>query len=155
MPHDLIQDALCETLIQSLETMAFLPAEPVEEIVEMPTDPVTASLKFSGDFSGKIRVITSRHFSLVLAASVLGTDPSDADAHEKADDCLKELVNVIAGALMPRIARSENDQILLSLPSIDPIHIENDHVVFKNDATTRCFNVDGHGVILQLSDHTS
>jgi chemotaxis protein CheY-P-specific phosphatase CheC len=153
MPHDLIQDALSETLIQSLETMAFLPAEPVETPADMLSDPVSASLQFSGDFSGRIRVVTSRDFTLVLAASVLGTDPSDADAHEKADDCLKELVNVLAGALMPRIARSENDRITLSLPTIDPVEFQTDHARLKQDAITRCFDVDGHGLIVQLIDH--
>lgn len=153
MPHDLICDALSETLIQSLETMAFLPAEPVEGCVDMPKDPVSASLRFSGNLSGRIRLIASRDFTLVLASSVLGTDPSDTDAHEKADDCLKELVNVVAGALMPKVARSENDRITLSLPVIDPVQIEKMNHGFENDSTTRVFDVDGHRLIVQLEDH--
>ncbi|GIW75224.1 MAG: hypothetical protein KatS3mg104_0287 [Phycisphaerae bacterium] len=150
MPHDLIQDALSETLIQSLETMAFLPAEPMDDPVDRLTNPVIASLRFSGDFSGLIRVITSRDFTLVLAASILGMDPSDADAHEKSDDCLKELVNVIAGALIPRIARSEHDRITLSLPTIDPIQIEKPEICFENNLTTRIFDIEGHRLIVQL-----
>jgi hypothetical protein len=72
-------------------------------------------MSFAGPTGGRVRLVASRRFSMTLAGNVLGVTPADPDAAEKADDCFKELLNVVVGALMPRLAAA-GDDYKLSLP---------------------------------------
>jgi chemotaxis protein CheY-P-specific phosphatase CheC len=152
MLPDTATDALVETMMQSLETMAFVMADPISERpVDPPQHPVAASMSFAGPSRrGRVEIIAGRDFALMLAANVLGTDPSDADAHDKADDCLKELVNVVGGALMPHIASSADEQYKLSLPALRSVDLECDWPNLAACPDTHLFNADGHVIAARL-----
>jgi hypothetical protein len=144
LPDTILKDALAETIMQSLETMAFIMAEPISGPVDPPIQPIAASMSFAGPQRGRVEIIASREFSLILAANVLGTDPADADAHEKADDCMKELVNVVGGAMMPRIAGRPDEQYKLSLPVLRSFDLEHDWPNMAAFGRCQLFNADGH-----------
>lgn len=144
------KDALVETVMQSLETMAFVMAEPISPPVDSPINPIGVSLKFTGPKHGRVEIIASREFTLVLAANVLGIDPSEEDAHEKADDCMKELVNVVGGALMPHIADSETEQYKLSLPTLHSVDTELDWPNIAACPSTQLLNAEGHILAVRL-----
>ncbi len=150
LPENATQ-SLFETLAQSLETMAFVIADPLPSPADAPGDAQVVSLTFEGPRSGTINIVASREFAMMLAANVLGIDPSDPDAQEKADDCMKELVNVVGGALMPRIAESETDVFKLSLPTIRPLNTETEWPGFCNDTGTQLASADGHTIAARIA----
>lgn len=143
--------SLFETLSQSLETMAFVMADPLSAPADAPGEPLVVSLSFTGPHSGTIDIVAGREFAMMLAANVLGTDPSDHDAQEKADDCMKELVNVVGGALMPRIATSNTDVFKLSLPTTRPLDVETEWPRLCADQATQLANADGHVIAARIA----
>lgn len=143
--------SLFETLAQSLETMAFVMADPMPSPADAPSEPMLVSLSFQGPRSGTIDIVASRAFAMMLAANVLGIDPSEPDAQEKADDCMKELVNVVGGALMPRIAESDSDVFKLSLPTIRPLDTENEWPTLCGDTGTQLASADGHTIAARIA----
>lgn len=152
MLHEMTKDALIETMTRSLETMAFLVAEPVTPPTVAPINPVGASLSFHGCQRGRVEVIASREFTLMLAANVLGAVGSAQDAVEKADDCLKELVHVVAGALMPRIVNGSGGQIHMSTPTVHSVDAECDWPALAASSSTQLFCADGHTVAARVVD---
>ena len=143
--------SLFETLAQSLETMAFVMADPMPAPADAPVDGVVVSMAFKGPRSGTVEIIAGREFAMMLAANVLGIDPSEADAQEKADDCMKELVNVVGGALMPRIAASESDVFKLSLPSIRKLDSQQEWPKLCGDPMTQLASADGHTIAARIA----
>jgi hypothetical protein len=144
MLHEMNREALIETVTRSLETMAFQVAEPVVAPTAWPVNPVGVSLSFHGCQRGRVEVIASREFTLMLAANVLGAVGSKQDALEKADDCMKELVHVVAGALMPRIVNGSGGQIHMSTPTLHSVDAECDWPALAASKSTQLFNADGH-----------
>lgn len=111
-------DCAVETLIESLDTMAFIAGEPVCGDIPCPPDPLHVQMAYGGSQSGRVELIAPRSFARMLAANVLGTDPDDPQARERADDALRELVNVTVGAMMPKLASSLEDRFTLGLPQL-------------------------------------
>jgi len=139
--------ALLETLAESLELMAFIMLDPVTEPPAAPEEAVVVSMGFSGPVSGSVQVIAPRAFATMLSANVLGSDPSDEDALVKADDCLKELVNVVGGALMPKLSTSPDDVFKLELPTLRTM---DDSEWTSISATSQLAMADGHVIAARL-----
>ena len=135
--------ALLDTLAQSLETMAFVMLDPVDGPQALPEDTIVASMTFAGPTSGRIDIAAPRAFAMMLAANVLGTDPADIDAIEKADDVMKELVNVVGGALMPHLAASPEDVFKLAIPTLSNVD-EVQWSAFSSDSAAQVVMADGH-----------
>ncbi len=150
MLPEVAKESLTSTMTQSLETMAFVLAEPISGPVDPPINPIAVSIHFKGPKSGRIEIAASREFSLILASSILGTEPNDPEVHEKADDCLKELVNVVGGAMIPGIADSPDQEFKLTLPTIKPVDVDIEWPIIVADTNTVLFNADGHIIAARL-----
>ncbi len=80
-----------------LANLAFMfndedPAEPPPGGVWFET-----TVGYSGPAAGTLRLRCTRDFSTRLAANLLGADPNDADTQEKANDAVKEFMNILCG----------------------------------------------------------
>jgi hypothetical protein len=110
------RDALTATLNESLELMAFCCAMPAGPDAPCPEDAMLLAMSFRGPFAGRVEVVVGRPFGRHLAASMLALGADDPEICERGDDCLRELLNVVVGALMPRIAADPGDVFDLTLP---------------------------------------
>jgi len=138
---------LFESTVTALETMAFFCCEPAPKDALWPEDALAITMGFSGHISGTVEFVAGRSFGRRLAANALGLDENDPDAVDRGDDSLRELLNVVVGMMMPRIARNPGDQFDLSLPqtrSFDPA--EWDNIVASNGV---CL-IDAEGETLAL-----
>jgi chemotaxis protein CheY-P-specific phosphatase CheC len=120
MALDTQHESLLRTLVDALDTMAFIASEPTDpSAVACPELPVRVTMHFGGPINGTVELVTAAFFGRYVAANVIGSTPDDPEAAERAPDALKEVVNVVVGALMPRIARSPDDLFTLSIPELD------------------------------------
>jgi len=91
---EMLAGATCRVL----EEATFLFAEPVEDPVPAKAE-LTAQLTLGAPLVGWIRIEAPRAFAASVAANLLGCEPGDAEAEEKAGDALGELLNIVAGVL--------------------------------------------------------
>lgn len=136
---------LAETLCQTLETMAFVCPEPCPPDVPAPGEPVRVSMGFRGPITGTVCLVVDRAFGRHLASNVL--EPGE-EVETKVDDTLRELINVVVGALMPRLARSENDVFNLTLPKVEPFDPKNWADFAQHSA--RVFDADGFNLAIRV-----
>lgn len=136
---------LAETLSQTLETMAFVCPEPCPTDVPAPGEPVRVSMGFRGPITGTISLAVDRAFGRHLASNLL--EPGE-DVEAKVDDTLRELINVVVGALMPRLVRSENDVFDLTLPKVEPFDPRHWADFAKHGA--RMFDADGFNMAIRV-----
>ncbi|MEM1012418.1 MAG: hypothetical protein AAGI46_09385 [Planctomycetota bacterium] len=95
-------EVAAEAVIEALENTAFLSAEPGDLVVE-PAQVRRVSLGFGGPSAGVLVVDADARIGRLLVAGALGIDADEQEAAAGADDALCELVNVAAGAMMPRL----------------------------------------------------
>lgn len=145
-----IKQMLMETTVSSLETMAFFCCEPAADDALSPDDALCIEMGFKGPRSGTIQVVASRFFGQRLASNVLGCGVTDADAVERAEDSLRELINVVVGALMPRIAANKSDVFDLSLPSARPFDCNNEWDEFSRGEDVCLIDAEGETLGLRL-----
>jgi two-component system chemotaxis response regulator CheY len=115
--EDLIQTAsqageydeiLQEVAEETMMSLAFLFAMPDDETPEQPMgECVLAEVDFSGPFSGTVFLRLPRAILPELCANMLGMEPGDDIPAEQQRDAAGELLNVICGNLLPKIAGSE------------------------------------------------
>lgn len=147
---DTRHEHLYETLINTMDTMAFIASEPAEPgAVECPPLPVKIEMSFKGSQRGTITLVASAQFGRYMAANVIGTTPDDPETAERAPDCLKELVNVVVGALMPRLAASADDQFELTIPELDDFAPEN-WKAFVTDERSVLLLADGNPMAVNM-----
>jgi hypothetical protein len=111
---------LAETAVAALETMAFFCCDPAQPDSPWPEDALQVRMSFKGHVSGTVTLLAGRFFGQRLASNALGVGVEDEEAVSRAEDSLKELMNVVVGMMMPRLARSEADVFDLSLPTAEP-----------------------------------
>lgn len=142
-----IRNVFCDVL----EKMAFMFGELAEED-EMPPSvesAVEASMTFSGPFKGGLALAVPAKMCPELAANILGIDPDEEGAVEKAHDALKEVLNVICGNVLTEMA-GVDPVFDLSVPEINEL----DAAAWKalqNDAATVAFLVDDYPTLLRLN----
>lgn len=142
---------LGEVFPEVAEKMAFMFAENVEddEFPDEVGDPVEARISFVGPSKGVITMAVSKSMCPVLAANTLGIDAADEGAAEKGLDSLKELLNVVCGNVLTRIAGDE-PVFELSIPELHDIDgMEWQNLRKRSGALT--FMLDDYPVILQIS----
>lgn len=117
---DTQHELLLETMVNALDTMAFIASEPADPAnVQCPELPVQVTMSYSGSGEGIIELVAGAGFARYMAANVIGVPPEDPESAMRAPDALKELVNVVVGALMPRIAQSPEDTFQLTIPELE------------------------------------
>ena len=109
-------ELLAESFSQTIETMAFMMALPPEEELPVPDESVKVQMSFTGPTSGKIELAAGTEVLINAAANIMGLEPDDPLAREKAIDAFKEILNTTCGILLPRIATSPSDIFDVSIP---------------------------------------
>ena len=103
-----LQEILSQVTIETLERLAFMFAFSDEGEENPPTDfMATASVSFTGPFSGTLVMMMSIEVLQELAGNMLGLDDGEEITEDQRSDALKETMNVICGNLLPAIAGDE------------------------------------------------
>lgn len=143
------RDALTATLNESLELMAFCCAMPAGPDAPCPEEPMLLAMSFRGPFAGRVEIVVGRPFGRHLAASMLALGADDPEIADRGDDCLRELLNVVVGALMPRITADPNDVFDLTLP-LNCDFVTEGWRSFAKDASTVVLDADGFTVAARV-----
>ena len=125
-----IRKALSQVAVETFEKLAFMFAFPEDEDPgEQVEALVSASVVFSGPFSGQVIIHISKAVLPELAANMLGLDDESDVTVDQQHDALKEALNVVCGNLLPVIAGRQHifnmkmPQILSrdEIPESDPV----------------------------------
>ncbi len=100
--REIVNAKVCEVF----ERLAFMFGDAAsKDELDDPSGPCfRAEIHFTGDRHGSLVLIGPSNLCPLLAANVLGADPDDPRAVERADDAIKELLNVACGHLLSTIA---------------------------------------------------
>ena len=102
-------DKLNEVFCEVLEKLAFMFAEPASNSA-LPCEvekSVEASMSFTGAMQGKCLLMVPEALCPEIAANILGLDSDDELATLRAQDALKELLNVTCGRILTALAGTE------------------------------------------------
>jgi CheY-specific phosphatase CheX len=95
-----MNEIVLTALAQVAEQMGFLtPTGPGEA---PPPDAVVMSVSFSGPAQGRVAVAATQNLIEALARNLLALDPDAVVAEMDCRDALAELVNVVAGNVLPQ-----------------------------------------------------
>jgi len=144
--------ALTKVVSDVLSDAAFLFVEPAEEGGAAPGSmPESIWLSFEGPFRGVLRLTAPKAFGSMLAMNMLGADEDTEDIESKADDALKELVNIVGGNLVTELAGSE-PVFEMSVPEFanDALSPSLEDKLNLWDASVSVTS-DGHVLLWQLS----
>jgi len=114
-------ELLAETLVETLETMAFISVMPVEGATPMPDDPVLVSIRFDGAGQGVMDLATSSALGALLAENMLGPCEDIESAEQRSHDALKELLNVLCGAMLRSRTEAAGQIFEMNIPAASPI----------------------------------
>jgi len=129
-----------------LANLAFMFSD--DEPAETPPGEVwlETTIGYQGPKSGNLCFWCTRSFSVLLAANLLGIDPDDADAESKADDAVKEFMNIICGQLVTALHGAE-EVFQLSIPEIRELP-ESPELLDEPGAEESTLSVEGQRVHL-------
>ena len=136
-------------MAEVLETMAFMFADPYEneEIPEEIPDAIKASMEFCGEEGfGAISLTVPAEMCMELASNILGMEPDDPNSQSKAEDALKELLNVITGRLATGVFGTK-PVFTLSVPEVVIMDRDSWITEYKNPNTVK-FSADSKVLLL-------
>lgn len=100
---------LLESTREALETMFFAAPDAVSEDPQRPVGRViVASLTFQGKPSGRFGLVVSYTLARTLAANFMGCDDDDLLLPAQVADVMKELGNIMCGAVLSRLESDVN-----------------------------------------------
>lgn len=120
MSAEVKPETLEKSLTEVLEQTAFCFSERTEDPPEWEGSICVAELEFSGPERARLSLAVPSDFAIELATNLLGLDPGDPDGEEKATDALGEVLNIVAGAIMPEVFGSAA-LVELSAPRIESL----------------------------------
>ena len=133
-----------------LADLAFIFTEDLPEIPDRPEgDWFETVISYHGPSAGTLKFRCTREFSGMLAANLLGVEPSTHDADARAEDATKEFMNIICGQLVTAIHGAE-DVYDLSIPESHELFHPVDLTVTDNPRVSTV-NTDGHWVQLEYA----
>jgi len=97
---------------------------------------------YRGPRGGNLRFRCSRDFSILLAANLLGTDPESVDSPARANDAVKEFMNIVCGQLITALHGTE-EAFDLTIPELRELQEAPDLSVTR-DAQSSTLCVQGH-----------
>ncbi len=109
------KDCIGEVVCSVAEIFGFMltdPAEPDDEAIGEPEEPVDAEVAFEGAADGRLLLHTSLEAAMEMSCNALGHDEADA---QQGLDALQELANQCCGQLLTTLAGKE-PTFLLGLP---------------------------------------
>lgn len=148
-------DALAGSAREVFETMVFqaLTDGPAIEAADLRGEYTLAVVGFTGSRSGSITVILPGDTSVLVAASMLGLEPSAMDpVSGDVEDAVGEIANLIAGTFRNRMADGP-DVWRISTPTV--VSGSNLRTRYPADATRSVlsFRMDEHLVVVELALH--
>ncbi|MGF1633707.1 MAG: chemotaxis protein CheX [Phycisphaerae bacterium] len=143
--------AFVETFVNSLDLMAFMPADPAEPLSRPSGECVHGRISFKGPYSGTMEIVCPKSFCRELAGNVLGCAPADEQALQAADDALCELLNVTVGAMMPHVADTPSQIFSLALPAMEAFDVEQKWEGFTQGRGAAVLFCEGHVIAVRLS----
>jgi hypothetical protein len=143
---------LLDATVQALETMAFFCAQPTNPVDALPPeDAYRVSMDFKGPLAGTVDLIAGRFFGQRLASNALGCGVSDDEAVSRAEDSIRELINVVVGMIMPKLAKSDADVFDLSLPRTDRFDSAADWDQFAGQQDVCLIDAEGEALAIRVS----
>lgn len=108
-----------QSLADAAETMAFVSLLPVEDAATLPSEMVVIRIAFTGPLNGSFELAASQALGALLAANMLGGEPTDPDAADRAVDAMKELMNITCGDILSKLGAGGGFE--MGLPHIEPL----------------------------------
>jgi hypothetical protein len=138
-----------QALAEALETMAFISPLPPEDDAPPAAGPaVLTRLEYRGAASGAIELACPAAFGKLVAANLLGCDPDDPDAEQRAADALRELLNITCGSLLRRSIAADAELVEMSVPTQTTFDLEGWQAFVAAGATV--VDGDGHKLAIRL-----
>lgn len=132
------------------EHLAFMFGDPIspDSVVVNHGRWARVSIHSRGCVDAEIELCIPEAASAIIAANILGLEPEELSGGFPPADSLKELINVVAGHLVPALVGNETDYTL-DVPHYDLIGAEAARRI-RDDAHTACFSLDDHDVMLRM-----
>jgi chemotaxis protein CheY-P-specific phosphatase CheC len=140
---------LTESLVEALETMAFMSPSPPEETMQAPAESVLVTIRFDGPQEGAIELLAGTNFTILMAANIMGEDINDPQVMERGIDALKELLNTTCGIIVPKLADSPKDVYNISIPQAQPIISPEQWENYVVQPGAILLNVDGNPLMIK------
>jgi hypothetical protein len=137
-----------QSLVDSAETMAFVSLVPAELPCGVPSEALLVSIAFTGPFAGRVELLAPEAFGALLAANMLGCEPSDPDAAGRAVDALKELMNVTCGDLLRKIGQAGGFE--MGLPRVEKLVDAAGWGPYLKSNAGSAFDAEGHLVAIRF-----
>jgi chemotaxis protein CheY-P-specific phosphatase CheC len=147
---ELQASSIVETLVEVLETMAFIGLMPVEEPPPALCDARLVRIRFSRPRPGRIEMVAPAAFGRMLAANITGIEPDDPEADARGDDALRELMNVTSGSLLARYAEAFSDAMQTDIPCVEKFDGEAAWATFIAEKGVHVLDADGHAIAVRL-----
>ena len=144
-------ESLTESVCEALETMAFMIVEPLEEDLPAPTDGVKAEMDFTGSHAGTVELMAGIELIEAMAANFMGIEPDDPEAQDKCTDAFKELLNVICGILLPKLANSPGDIFDITVPEAKQFKDPQEWESFTNQPDVTVMECDGFPLAFKVT----
>ncbi len=117
------REVLGEVVGRVLEEAAFVFTEAVDEAPPFEGPVIEARLRYGDEGEGEIRLAAEPRFAATLAANLLGSEPDDPEAAERAMDAVGELLNMVSGVLVAELHGPEAPTAL-GVPSVTRVSAE-------------------------------
>ncbi len=143
---------LLDTLASTLDTMAFAAVMRAQDpsSTRPPRRPHRLSIHFTSPLRGHLELVAPEFLGVLLAANMLGTDPQDPEARDRAIDVLKEVLNVTCGRLLQQIAATLPGAMEMSLPESQTFDPDTDWAPLLADPATAILDIEGQLVAIRL-----
>lgn len=149
MPDD-SSEILGAVFCEVVEKMAFMFSDVPEEGDDATgvSDAVRAFMQFHGPIHGTIALAVAKGLCPEIAANSLGLETDDEDAVSKSYDALKELLNVICGNYLTRVA-GEEPLFDLTVPQIEDLDLEQWDALVRREGTC-AFLVEDYPALIRV-----
>ena len=114
-----LKDAMVDGAREVFETMAFMALEEIEDQESSCCEDVTllGSITFKGSIEGCLGIRCGMECARLIAANMLGTDPSGEMSENDINDAVGEVANMVMGAIKSRV-QDEVGNMEVSIPSV-------------------------------------
>lgn len=147
-PQKQTMETLTKTFSEVLANLAFLFTDVQEAEADSDDQWLETTIGYNGPQEGMLRLLCTRTFSIHLAENLLGTDREDPDLTTKADDAVKELMNIVCGQFITA-AHGTSEVFNLTIPRIRLLP-DGPPVGENRDAGVSTFTVEGQLLHLSL-----
>ncbi|MGA2230984.1 MAG: hypothetical protein ABSH22_08800 [Tepidisphaeraceae bacterium] len=146
---------VAETFSLTLETLAFITSQPPAEAdgtkaVSAPPDAMLARLFLSGGDATALEIVAGRQFGRLLAANLMGLAVDDDETELRCTDALKELINVVGGALLRLAAEPDAQMPQMGVPLIEPFESAIDWETFVACPDVSVLDAEGNTIALRM-----